>query len=63
MSMDDEALQKLRSAISVGEDLSTLSVEELGDRIGILEAEIARYRVTIDEKQSSKTEAEAFFKK
>lgn len=44
------------------EDLSTISVEELEDRIERLTAEIDRTQTEIKAKQSSRSAAEAFFK-
>jgi uncharacterized small protein (DUF1192 family) len=44
-------------------DLSLMSVEELTNRIAELEAEIARMKQAIKEKQSQRSSAEAFFKK
>ncbi|OAM73146.1 DUF1192 domain-containing protein [Devosia elaeis] len=59
--MDDEERSKPRSH-EVGMVLDTLSVEELHDRIALLEAEIARLRQAIDAKGSSRKAAEAAFK-
>ena len=43
------------------EDLDLLSVEELGERVEALEAEIARARAAIDGKSSRKSAADALF--
>jgi len=62
--MDIEDLQpKKAKAHVVGADLSTLSVAELRALIETLQAEIARIEVALDEKQSSKSAAEAAFKR
>ncbi len=45
------------------EDLDLLGVEELRERIAILEAEIVRVRAQIDRKQSSRAAADALFAK
>jgi uncharacterized small protein (DUF1192 family) len=58
---DEEPVKKPRGH-EVGMILDALSVEELNDRIGILEAEIARLRTAIDAKKKSKSAADAFFK-
>jgi uncharacterized small protein (DUF1192 family) len=45
------------------QDLDPLSVEELGGRIEILEAEIARTRSKMDAARSFRDSADAIFKK
>lgn len=47
----------------IGADLSALSEHELEERIGLLEAEIARMRQMLVSKRSSRSAADAFFKK
>lgn len=44
------------------EDLSTISVEELNERVARLTAEIERTKLEIGAKQDSRNAAEAFFK-
>ena len=46
----------------VGQDLSTLSIEELEERIGLLEQELVRLREVRDRKEDSRAAASAFFK-
>jgi uncharacterized small protein (DUF1192 family) len=46
----------------IGMVLDAMSVEELSDRIGLLENEIVRLRAAIDSKRKSKSAADAFFK-
>ena len=46
----------------LGQDLSTLSVHELEERIAILEREIARLAEAKANKEASRTAASAFFK-
>lgn len=58
---DDDAPKKPK-AHEVGMPLDSLSVEELGDRIALLEGEIARLKAAIDSKKKSKSAADAFFK-
>ena len=43
------------------EDLDLLSVEELGERVEALEAEITRARTAMDGKSSRKNAADALF--
>ena len=57
---DDEV--KKPKGHEVGMVLDAMSVEELTDRIGMLEREIARLKAAIDSKQKSKSAADAFFK-
>jgi len=58
---DDEEVKKPKGH-EVGMILDAMSVEELTDRIAMLEAEIARLRAAIDGKRKSKSAADAFFK-
>jgi uncharacterized small protein (DUF1192 family) len=57
---DDEV--KKPKGHEIGMVLDAMSVEELTDRIGMLESEIARLRAAIDSKRKSKSAADAFFK-
>jgi uncharacterized small protein (DUF1192 family) len=45
------------------EDLGTLSIDELGDRIEALKAEIARVEQALIHKKSSLTAADSLFRK
>ena len=63
MFEDDEPRAKKASEIVIGADLALISVDELEERITLLESEIARLREEIAEKQSSKAAAENFFKR
>jgi|RhiMetdeSRZDD1v2_1073273.scaffolds.fasta_scaffold40143_4 uncharacterized small protein (DUF1192 family) len=58
----EEDRPKKRREIAIGEDLATLSVEELKRRIETLEQEISRYKAAIAEKQKSKDAANSVFK-
>ena len=58
---DDDAPKKPKLH-DLGMPLDAMSVEELTDRIGLLEAEIARLRAAIDHKQQSKSAAASVFK-
>lgn len=46
----------------IGQDLSTLSIEEIDDRIAALEGEIGRLRTARAKKEDSRSAADAFFK-
>jgi uncharacterized small protein (DUF1192 family) len=46
----------------VGQDLSTLSVDELNERIGILQGEIRRLEAAMDAKTDTRAAAEALFR-
>ena len=56
--------QPLRSPFGhqVGQDLSTLSIEEIDERIALLEREIGRLREARAGKEDSLAAASAFFK-
>ncbi|MIL09245.1 DUF1192 domain-containing protein [Salmonella enterica subsp. enterica] len=59
---DDEPKQKKKLPHEIGQDLSTLSVDELGERIEQLKAEIARLEVERAAKGATRNAAEALFK-
>jgi len=62
MDLDDLEPKKAKSHV-LGEDLSKHSVAELGALIETLQAEIARVEEALAGKQSSKSAAEAAFKR
>jgi uncharacterized small protein (DUF1192 family) len=49
-------------AHEIGADLSAISVDELAERIALLQAEIARLEAEVRRKQASKDAAAAFFR-
>lgn len=59
--MQDDDISKPKSH-EVGMPIDTMSVEELGNRIGLLEAEIARLKAAIAARGSTRQAAEAVFK-
>ncbi|MCZ8547418.1 DUF1192 domain-containing protein [Mesorhizobium qingshengii] len=59
---DDEPKKKARPH-EIGQDLSLLSVGELTERIGILRDEIARLESELKAKDSTKSAAEALFRR
>lgn len=58
---DDDEVKKPKGH-EIGMVLDAMSVEELTDRIAMLEGEIVRLRDAIDSKRKSKSAADAFFK-
>jgi uncharacterized small protein (DUF1192 family) len=59
--MDDEPIRKRRGH-EVGMPIDTMSVEELQERIEMLEAEIGRLRVAIEARSATRRAADAAFK-
>ena len=58
---DDDEVKKPQGH-EIGMVLDAMSVDELTDRIALLEAEITRLRTAIDSKNKSKSAADAFFR-
>ena len=61
MLWDDDKPQPPR-AITLGEDLSRISVAELDERVAALEAEITRVRAEMTRKKKHAAAADALFK-
>lgn len=59
--LDDDRPAPKR-AHEIGQDLSQLSVAELGERVGLLEAEIVRLKEALEKKTASRSAADSFFK-
>jgi uncharacterized small protein (DUF1192 family) len=59
---DDEPLKKPKIH-EIGQDLSLLSVGELNERIAILRAEIERLEADLKVKSTTKSAAEALFRR
>lgn len=59
---DDEPVKPAR-VHEIGQDLSLLSVGELGERIGQLKAEIGRLEAELQAKGSTRLAAEALFRR
>lgn len=55
--------RKAPTTHEVGQSLDSLSVDELDERIELLQAEIARLSAARASKQASKNAADAFFRK
>jgi uncharacterized small protein (DUF1192 family) len=62
-AIDPDDLPKKKITHEMGQDLSLLSVGELGERIGLLKEEIARLEAEMARKRASKSAADIFFKK
>jgi uncharacterized small protein (DUF1192 family) len=61
--MEEEELPKKKRTHEIGQDLSLLSVEELSERITLLQNEIARLETARTQKRASRATADQFFKK
>ena len=61
--IDEEPLKKKKTAHELGEDLTTLSLDELAERIGLLKSEIERIEAAIRAKRASADVAASFFKR
>jgi uncharacterized small protein (DUF1192 family) len=61
--IDADDLPKKKITHEMGQDLSLLSVGELGERIGLLKEEVARLETEMSRKRASQSAADAFFKK
>jgi uncharacterized small protein (DUF1192 family) len=62
MPMEDDDRPRKKITHEIGQDLSLLSVEELKERIALLNAEIARLQDAMTKKRASKDAANSFFK-
>jgi uncharacterized small protein (DUF1192 family) len=62
MAIEDDDKPRKKITHEIGQDLSLLSVEELGERIALLTAEIERLRSAEVKKRASKDAANNFFK-
>ena len=62
MSMAEDDRPRKKITHEIGQDLSLLSVEELNERIALLNAEAERLREAAGKKRASKDAANSFFK-
>ncbi len=62
MAIEDDDRPRRKSSHEIGQDLSLLSVDELGDRIALLTGEIERLRAAMVKKSASRDTAARFFK-
>ncbi len=63
MVLFDDEPRKKPKAHEIGQDLALLSVAELTERIGLLRGEIERLETELKAKGSTKTAAEALFRR
>ena len=63
MPLIDEELPKKKTGHELGEDLSTLSLHELDERVALLKAEIDRIESAIRLKRATADTAASFFKR
>jgi uncharacterized small protein (DUF1192 family) len=63
MPIADEDAPRKKQPHQVGEDLSALSLDELGERMAMLRAEIARIEAAIAAKQASAAAADTVFRR
>jgi uncharacterized small protein (DUF1192 family) len=62
MAIEDDDKPRKKISHEIGQDLSLLSVEELGERIALLTAEIARLTAAQTMKRATRDAADRFFK-
>jgi uncharacterized small protein (DUF1192 family) len=62
MAIEDDDKPRKRISHEIGQDLSLLSVEELTERIALMNSEIERLEVAMAKKRASKDAAASFFK-
>jgi uncharacterized small protein (DUF1192 family) len=60
---DEDDRPKRKPVHEIGQDLSLLSIEELNDRIALLQEEVDRLQATREKKQASRSAADQFFKR
>ena len=60
--LDDEDAPKKKRTHEVGMPIDTMSVDELEERIGLLEGEIERLREAIAARKMTKDQANSLFK-
>jgi uncharacterized small protein (DUF1192 family) len=60
---EDEDRPKKKLVHEIGQELALLSIEELSERIALLESEIERLETALTKKQASRSAADQFFKR
>lgn len=60
---DEEPVKKKPLAHEIGQDLATLSIDELTERVEVLRNEILRLEAAIADKRRSHEAASSFFRK
>jgi uncharacterized small protein (DUF1192 family) len=62
MAIEDDDKPRKKVSHEIGQDLSLLSVEELAERIALMNSEIERLQAAMTKKRASKDAANNFFK-
>jgi len=62
-AIEEDDRPKKKIAHEIGQDLALLSVEELNERIALLNDEIARLQTALASKRASRSAADQFFKR
>jgi len=62
-ALEEDDRPKKKPVHEIGQDLALLSVEELSDRISLLNDEIARLQAALEKKRASRSAADQFFKR
>ena len=62
MAIEDDDKPRKKITHEIGQDLSLLSVEELTERIALMNSEIERLQQAVTKKRASKDAANSFFK-
>jgi len=62
-AIDEDDRPKKKLVHEIGQDLALLSVEEINDRISLLNDEIARLQDALAKKRASRSAADQFFKR
>lgn len=62
MAIDDDDRPRPKITHQLGQDLSLLSLDDLNERIVMLEAEIERLKAEATKKRASRDAAASFFK-
>jgi uncharacterized small protein (DUF1192 family) len=62
MATEDDDKPRKKISHEIGQDLSLLSVEELTERIALMNSEIERLQIAMTKKRASKDAANSFFK-
>ena len=62
-AIEEDERPNNKIAHEIGQDLALLSVEELNERIALLNDEIARLQTALASKRASRSAADQFFKK
>lgn len=62
-AIDDDDKPKKKISHEIGQDLTLLSVDELGARVRLLRDEISRLEADMTRKRASRSAADQFFKR